>query len=151
MESSPSAKVSYKQMGGFSSENQLHSFLESFEAKEFFDRDIFANLVEDTNEETVVRILAHFSENLRDGVAKIEESLGTETCEEVWKVSHKISGSAELLGFKPYADRSRDLSRQIRANPVFEVHEAQIRGYLKETADLLREITTAFPTLKAFL
>lgn len=151
MESSPTAKAVFKQMGGFSSENQLQIFLESFGSKDLFDSSIFSNLLEDTNEETVVRILAHFSENLRDAELKIRESLNQEDCEEVWKVAHKVSGSAELLGFKMYADKSRELSRQIRANPVFTAHETQVQDYLEQTSVLLQEIMSAFPTLRTFL
>lgn len=151
MESTATTKVQYQQMSGFSSDSQLQAFLEHFMRKDFFDGRIFSNLLEDTNEETVIRILAHFNENLKEGILKITDSLAKEECEEVWKASHKISGSAELLGFKSYAHKSRDLSKQIRANPVFSVHESTIRSYLQETQMLSQEIVTAFPTLKAFL
>lgn len=138
-------------VSGFTPGAQLAGFLEHFSPRPDFDMQIFTHLYEDTNEDTVIRILAHFNENLKEGVLRMEGALAAENCEDVWKTSHKIAGSAELLGFKPYADRSRHLSRQIRANPNFESHADEIRDYLRETAEISRGIATAFPSLTAFL
>ena len=156
MESSATAKVAFEQMNQTNGSNSivngpLSAFLEHFGNLPDFDRQVFANLYEDTNEDTVIRILAHFNENLSEGCLQLNDALKSENAEVAWKLAHKIAGSAELLGFKPYGDRSRQLSKQIRANPIFENHRPQINAYLTETSGLNLEIERVFPSLRSFL
>ncbi len=144
-------KVQFMDMNGLIQNKELKFFLDHFSKKSDFNPEAFNHLYEDTNEETVIRILAHFNENLKDGAQKIKQSIPVKNIEEIWKAAHKISGSAELLGFKPYADQSRNLSRQMRADSVYENHVSEVETYLAYTADLSRQISAVFPGLTSFL
>ena len=139
-----------KVQGGVIDPN-LRAFSEHFASGPGYERDILSNLLEDTNEDTVLRILAHFNENLKEGCQKINEATSAENCETVWKTAHKIAGSAELLGFRDYANRARELSRLVRANPVFDSHIEEITKFLKSTTELTAEISATCPGLNSFL
>lgn len=137
--------------GALITHHELRSFFDYFNHKNDFERQTFVNLYQDTNEETVIRILAHFNENLKEAAQKIKEAMAEENCETVWKSAHKLAGSAELLGFKRFATDARDLSKQIRANPVFENYTYEISTYMTQAAELSHQIENKFPTIKSFL
>lgn len=130
---------------------ELKTFFDYFNHKNDFERQTFVNLYHDTNEETVIRILAHFNENLKEAVQKIKEAQLDENCETVWKSAHKLAGSAELLGFKRFAGSARELSKQIKANPFFESYTYEISTYMAQSDELSRQIESKFPTIKSFL
>ena len=132
-------------------DRDLRAFAEHFSNAPGCEKEVFSNLLEDTNEDTVLRILAHFNENLKEGCEKIKIAITEDNCESVWKTAHKIAGSAELLGFRDYANRSRELSRLVRASPVFETHADDIEIYLKTTTELTAEISAICPGLNSFL
>lgn len=139
------------EMGHLIKHHELKSFLDYFSQKNGFERQTFVNLYQDTNEETVIRILAHFNENLREAVQKTRDAQSDENTEAVWKSAHKLAGSAELLGFKRFATGARELSKQIRANPVFENYTSEISTYLNQSDELSQQIEIIFPTIKSFL
>lgn len=124
---------------------------------EGFDQESFFNLYEDTGEETVMRIMAHFNQNLIEASRHIKEALlvgqdsQSEHVENVWKWAHKIAGSAALLGFKRYGDESRELSKKIRDQQSFAEFKPQVESYLKQTMSLSRNIEEAMPSLKTYL
>ena len=130
---------------------ELKNFLNHFTPKADFDSQTFHNLYQDTNEETVIRILAHFNENLKESIKILSEALKKEDCESVWKCTHKIAGSAELLGFKRLAELSQKLSKQIRANPVFEYYTVEIYIYIAMASEINQQIENKFKNLKSFL
>jgi HPt (histidine-containing phosphotransfer) domain-containing protein len=131
---------------------ELALFLEHFSHNDNdFSREAFVNLCEDTNEDTVIKILAHFNENLKEAELNMKQAFDEQNCEIFWKSAHKIAGSAELLGFKHFADQSRDLSRQVRANPVFESHMDSLKQYCGFTENLSSEISALLPSLKSYL
>lgn len=131
---------------------ELRFFLEHFSEKAHdFDRETFVHLYEDTSEETVIKILAHFSENLLESIKNIEVSRAEENCEIAWKLTHKLAGSAELLGFKNFGQYSRELSHLIRANPVYENHRQAIEDYLNTLQSLSDSIRSTFPSLRSYL
>lgn len=132
-------------------EKELRAFKEHFSTAPGYEKAVLANLLEDTNEDTVLRILAHFNENLKDGCEKLKSATDQENSEVVWKTAHKIAGSAELLGFRDYANQSRELSRVVRATPVFDTHAEAIRVFLKATTELTAEISATCPGLNSFL
>lgn len=140
-----------KEIGVLIKHNELKSFLDYFSLNSGFERQTFVNLYQDTNEETVIRILAHFNENLKEALQKTKEAQSEENSEAVWKSAHKLAGSAELLGFKRFATDARDLSKQIRANPVFENYTSEICTYVTHSDELSRQIENKFPTIKSFL
>lgn len=144
-------EVEHMELGALIKHHELKSFFEYFNHKADFARQTFLNLYQDTNEETVIRILAHFNENLKEAVQKIHEAEAEENCETVWKSAHKLAGSAELLGFKRFAAAARELSNQIKANPFFESYTYEISTYRSNSAELSRQIENKFPTIKSFL
>ncbi|AGH95652.1 hypothetical protein A11Q_1436 [Pseudobdellovibrio exovorus JSS] len=124
---------------------------------EGFDRESFFNLYEDTGEETVMRIMAHFNQNLIEASRNIKAALvnehgnESENVENIWKWAHKIAGSAALLGFKSYGDESRELSKKIRDQQSFADCKKQVEDYLKKTKALSQNIEEAMPSLKTYL
>ncbi|MBY0553570.1 Hpt domain-containing protein [bacterium] len=130
---------------------ELKSFFDYFNSKSGFETQIFVNLYQDTSEETVIRILAHFNENLKEAVKNTKEAIAEENCEAVWKSTHKLAGSAELLGFKRFAKDARELSKQIRANPVIENYTYEISTYVTQAGELSQQIEIIFPSIKSFL
>ena len=132
--------------------HELSLFLTHFSEKAYdFDRETFIHLYEDTSEETVIKILAHFSENLLESIKNLEISRSEENCEIAWRLTHKLAGSAELLGFKNFGQHSRELSHLIRANPVYENHRQAIEDYLNTLQNLSDSIRSTFPTLRSYL
>lgn len=129
----------------------LNAFSEHYLNSSGYENEVLGNLLEDTNEDTVLRILAHFNENLKEGCEKIKTAISQNNSEPVWKTAHKIAGSAELLGFRDYANRSRELSRLVRATPDFDTHKTDIEAYLKTTSELTAEISATCPGLSSFL
>lgn len=129
----------------------LNAFSSHFLNSAGYENDVLGNLLEDTNEDTVLRILAHFNENLKEGVAKIKDAILKENIESVWKTAHKIAGSAELLGFRDYANRSRELSHIVRETTDFKSHFDEINTYLKATEVLTADIASTCPGLGSYL
>lgn len=131
--------------------SDLNSFASHFLDSPGYENAVLANLLEDTNEDTVLRILAHFNENLKEGREKLKSAIAQKNVETVWKTAHKFAGSADLLGFRDYANRSRELSRLVRASSDFDSQKMTIEAYLKSTADLAAEISSTCSGLGSFL
>ena len=131
--------------------SELKLLFNYFRQKADFNSQVFLNLYTDTNEETVIRILAHFNENLKESIKNMITAIPDENCEIVWKSAHKIAGSSELLGFQLLAEQARKLSTQIRANPVFEYYKAEINSYLLKASEINQQIDNKFTNLKSFL
>ena len=131
--------------------SDLKSFWQGFKDSLDFDQESFFQLFQDTNEDTTLRILARFNENLVETIQKITAAMEVEECEVIWKACHKIAGSAELLGFKKFGGISRDLSVQVRANPDYSSHAAEMQDYLEKTSSLHAKIKNFCPTLSSYL
>ena len=129
----------------------LKGFWQGFKDSLDFDQESFFQLFQDTNEDTTLRILARFNENLVESMQKISAAMQAEDCEVIWRSCHKLAGSAELLGFKKFGTYSRDLSVQVRANPVYSSHAAEMEDYLNKTSGLHTQIVKFCPTLASYL
>ncbi|MNT49422.1 hypothetical protein D3C72_1862730 [compost metagenome] len=81
---------------------------------------------------------------IQDGVAKNETT-------EIWKVCHKLTGSAELLGFKDFGQRSRRLDLELKTMPQMDLHTAEIHEYLQQAEALSQRISNGFPHLQNYL
>ena len=68
------------------------------------------NVIDDTSEEVVLRILAYFSESLREAAGAISSGIEKNDFDLAWRACHKIAGTAELLGFEKLGQDSRQLS-----------------------------------------
>jgi len=133
------------------SNHDLKLFWATFEKSGDFDQNSFLQLFNDTNDETVMKILARFHETLTTSESQIELAIEPNDVETVWKACHKVSGSAEMLGFRGYGNVARELSKQLRANPELASHSSDIDEFLQLTHDLRRKITLSCPNLSSFL
>ncbi len=130
---------------------QLKLFIENLDPDVEFDRDKIQELCSDTDAETVLKILARFHQTLIDSIEKIQSATEIVDTEVVWKTAHKISGSAELLGFVEYGQEARKLSHDLMANDDFNQHSQQINNFLNKTKILKFKIMKSIPTLNDFL
>lgn len=140
METSPKLKT-----------KELKAFLLHFKSQSDFNEMAFSNLYQDTSEETVVRMLAHFEQNLKNTIGQVEIGLNKESPELIWRAAHKMAGTSELLGFGLYAKESRDLSKLIQTQHAARLDAEKITVYLEKTKKLLLQINTIAPSLKLFL
>lgn len=129
----------------------LKGFWNGFKDTLDFDQESFFQLFQDTNEDTTLRILARFNENLLECRQKILEAMGTEDCEVIWRACHKLAGSSELLGFKKFGGLSRELSVQVRANPVYSSHQPELEEYVAKISSLTAQIKIFCPNLVSYL
>lgn len=129
----------------------LKGFWYGFKDTLDFNQESFFQLFQDTNEDTTLRILARFNENLVESIQKISAAMQTEDCEVIWRACHKLAGSAELLGFKKFGGLSRDLSVQVRANPVYSSHSTELEEYLAKISSLTEQIKGFCPNLTSYL
>lgn len=111
----------------------------------------FDCLYQDTDEVTVFKILAHFSENLLNASSQIIQGTQTRNPEVLWKEAHKLVGTAELLGFKQFAAESRLLSRRIRNTESYDMSQAEVGQYVKNINKLYSDLRDMFPNLKSYL
>ena len=109
------------------------------------------NVYNDTDENTVIKILAHFEVNLRDCIDKVQIACKEKDCELAVRAIHKVAGSSELLGFKYFADNSRGLIKKINQDLHFDHHISELETYLNYAQELNRNITLNFKKLSLFL
>ncbi len=131
--------------------SDLKGFWYGFKDNLDFDQESFFQLFQDTNEDTTLRILARFNENLMECYQKISEAMNNEDCEVIWRACHKLAGSSELLGFKKFGSLSREISVQVRANPVFSSHVVELEEYLVKISSLTTQIKKFSPNLASYL
>lgn len=131
--------------------SKLKSFIENLDPDVEFEQDKIQELCSDTDEETVLKILARFHETLVDSIEKIQSAIEIADLEMIWKTAHKISGSAELLGFVVYGQEARDLSHDLRAHTDFSQNGQRINNFLNRTKILKLKIMKSMPALNDFL
>ena len=130
---------------------KLKLFIENLDPDVEFDREKIQELCSDTDAETVLKILARFHETLVDSIEKTQSAIEIADVEVIWKTAHKISGSAELLGFVEYGQEARDLSHYLRANTDFDISRQRINNFLNRTKILKLKIMKSIPALNEFL
>jgi len=75
-------------------------------------------VIDDTSEEVVLRILAHFSQSLREAAKAVSLGIEGGDFDLAWRACHKIAGTAELLGFEKLGIDSRHLSVLVKEGSV---------------------------------
>lgn len=143
--------TTFTEMDNLFTNLDLKKFLFHFVPLSEFDQHSFKNLYHDTSEETVIKMLAHFQENLLDTTEQLKLGIATDNLEIIWKAMHKMAGTSELLGFKNFAIESRLLSKQVRASGSVESLKEEIGAYREKAVNLYKDIHTTFPTLRAYL
>lgn len=116
-----------------------------------FDKEAFLRLTEDTDQTVILKILARFWVTLRESLDQIEEGLKEDKGEIIARACHKVSGSAELVGFKQYGNQSRSLNMSLKTMTDPQIHVGEIQSYVEEGRSLLQHIESVFPNLKSYL
>lgn len=116
-----------------------------------FDSTAFIQLIEDTGPLVVLRILARFEIGIRECISIINQGIEQEDCDSIWKACHKLTGSAELIGFKEFGAQSRKLNSDVKALPDIQAHLEDLTRFLREGHDLTIAINASFPQLKNYL
>lgn len=120
----------------------LKGFWQAFKAHEAFDVESFQQLVQDTGEDTTLKILARFTETLKEVEGHVLQGREAEDSDMIWRACHKVAGSATLIGFTKYGNFSRELSHQIRANPDLSNYVNEIESFLNQTRSIRQEINS---------
>src|SRR5688572_21468418 len=133
------------------SKNDLAPFISKFESAEGFDMDAFKELLQETDADTVLRILARFRDTLRQTIEAIDAALTKNDTETLWRSFHKLAGSAELLGFAKLGHLSRELNEQLRAHSEIEGLRPEINEVLTRGRQLSNDLETVCPNLQHYL
>ncbi|WII72263.1 Hpt domain-containing protein [Bdellovibrio sp. 22V] len=118
---------------------------------EDFDAHAFDHLLEDTTPTTVLRILARFSQTLHESIPALEHSKDAGEVEPIWKTSHKLAGSAAMLGFKGFGEKSKKLSFQLRGSFALNLHSEELHGYMREARELSNHLDKIFSNKNTYL
>jgi HPt (histidine-containing phosphotransfer) domain-containing protein len=132
-------------------ENDLVVVCKQLKTLSGFDSHAFNHLLEDTTASTVLRILARFSVSLNEAIPALERGSNSGESEVVWKAAHKLAGSAEMLGFKDFGKRSKDLSWQLKQVDHIGDSGEEVSIYIAQARQLSLHLANAFPNLKNYL
>lgn len=132
---------------------QFQDILTKFKTVKDFDPNGLLQLKEDTDEGVALKILARFFITLEESLAHVASSLNNGELTEVSKGSHKIAGSADLVGFSSFAQRSRKISRDTKSAPELtsaDLHH-EVVDYLKDGKLMLGQMKQAFNDYKNYI
>lgn len=129
---------------------QFQDVLVKFKKVKDFDPSGLVQLKEDTDESVAIKILARFFITLEESLNHVATSLNSGELAEVSKGSHKIAGSADLVGFAVFAQKSRKISRDVKTLPEMssaDLHH-EVVDYLSDGKLMLGQMKEAFPDYK---
>ena len=132
---------------------QFQDILAKFKKVKDFDPSGLMQLKEDTDETVAIKILARFFITLEESLNHVAVSLNSGELAEVSKGSHKIAGSADLVGFSTFAQKSRKISRDVKIIPeasASELHH-EVVDYLSDGKTMMGQMKEAFPDYKNFI
>lgn len=132
---------------------QFQEILTKFKTVKNFDPHGLMQLKEDTDETVALKILARFFITLEESLAHVATSLNSGELIEVSKGSHKIAGSADLVGFASFARRSRKISRDVKGTPEMssaELHH-EVVDYLNDGKAMLNQMKQVFSDYKNYI
>lgn len=130
---------------------ELKQVVEHLKGLPGFDSYALNHLLEDTASNTVLRILARFSVTLEESLPLLEKGPEIEDSTLIWKAAHKIAGSAEMLGFKEFGQKSKRLSSNLKISSDLSNHVEDITSYREDVFALLNLITKSFPRRQSYL
>ncbi len=102
-----------------------------------FNFEGLAALVEDTNDETALKIIARFRTTLEAGLRELDAAVASRSGEVFWKVAHRFAGTAELIGFEDFGRGSKELSQALKGAPDVESYGSAIAKYLEHCRKIL--------------
>ncbi|WP_413295238.1 Hpt domain-containing protein [Bdellovibrio sp. HCB185ZH] len=132
-------------------ENDLVGVSKQLRTLSGFDSHAFNHLLEDTTAHTVLRILARFCVSLNESIPALERGTNSGESEVVWKAAHKLAGSAEMLGFKEFGKRSKDLSWQLKQSEHIGENSEDVTLYVAQARQLAMHLQAVFPNQKHYL
>ena len=132
---------------------QFQDVLAKFKKVKDFDPSGLLQLKEDTDEAVAIKILARFFITLEESLNHVAVSLNSGELSEVSKGSHKIAGSADLVGFSTFAQKSRKISRDVKIVPeasASDLHH-EVVDYLSDGKVMMGQMKDAFPDYKNYI
>lgn len=132
---------------------QFQDILMKFKKIKDFDASGLLQLKEDTDETVAIKILARFFITLEESLNHVAVSLNNGELAEVSKGSHKIAGSADLVGFSIFAQKSRKISRDVKTLPEAssaDLHH-EVVDYLSDGKLMLSQMKEAFSDYKSYI
>ena len=132
---------------------QFQDVLAKFKKVKDFDPSGLLQLKEDTDETVAIKILARFFITLEESLNHVAVSLNSGELSEVSKGSHKIAGSADLVGFSTFAQKSRKISRDVKIIPeasASDLHH-EVVDYLSDGKVMMGQMKDAFPDYKSYI
>jgi len=132
---------------------QFQEVLIKFKKVKDFEPRGLLQLKEDTDESVAIKILARFLITLEESLNHVAKSLNSGELAEVSKGSHKIAGSADLVGFSALAQKSRKISRDVKTLPEMssaDLHH-EVVDYIKDGKLMLGQMKEAFSDYKNFI
>jgi HPt (histidine-containing phosphotransfer) domain-containing protein len=140
-------------MTGLSLHNSdLVAFQSFFGQKDGFGERTFAKLLNDTNEGVVFAILARFKNTLLELQDTVREGLMGDDHQSIWKMCHKVSGSAALLGFEEFGRVSGLLSHELQNSAHLDVgQKRELACYLRDCETLITDLNSKCPNLSQAL
>ncbi len=85
--------------------------------RHLLDKGVFETLIDETNPDVVFDIVCAFRKTLTETIEKLSNS-STLSNEDIYKVCHKVKGSALLIGFASLAEESKHVMTLSRETPI---------------------------------
>ncbi len=131
---------------------ELQNFLISNLASQGFRPEIFLKLIEDTDENTGLRILARFNETVIETEALVKNAIQEKDRKTIWSVCHKIGSTAQLLGFVTLAKVSKKIGAEIKEGDFEGVDlSQQLKHLLSALEEIQYRIKKCCPSIKNYL
>lgn len=130
----------------------LQFFLNSQNDNSDYNKQMLIQLYNDTDDNTVLQILARFHETLDESIQKIERAIDSgENNDVIWKAAHKIAGTAELVGFSALGQTARNLSQKMKDSAWSSESIEEILNFLNLIRRNKEVISSAFPNYRDYL
>lgn len=129
----------------------LNEFLAAFPNGDGFNLTAFQQLAEDTDEDTTLRILARFWQNLQETLADVDPESIHEHYGRMQRLAHRVAGTAELLGFQMLGQMARELDRQLKTDPSAPNVKEGLMAFIQVSLRLIKDIQKSFPNLQVYL
>lgn len=102
--------------------------------QQLLDRSVFEALIDETNPQVVFDIMNAFVKTLDEAIAQLKTSKDV-SCDQLYRVSHKVKGSSLLIGFTKLGELCKEMtvfSSQNSTDPVDSVVVKQLITSLEQ-------------------
>lgn len=133
------------------SQIEIHPLLQALKENEGFNEPAFLQLMEDTDADTTLRILARFCQNLRETVDQLRAERLDQHSLDMQRIAHRIAGTAELLGFRDLGVLARKLQTQLKETPPPHGTAENVQRFERIIRILLKDIGSCGLSLDPYL